>query len=95
MRFIWDALKNRSNLRKHRIGFETAVRVFLDPFHLTRQDRVVEGEDRWQTIGAVDGALVILVAYSVIGEEEEVIRIISARKATRQERMDYEETNHV
>ncbi len=46
MQFAWDEAKNRSNRRKHGISFETAVRVFLDPLHLSRQDRIVEGEER-------------------------------------------------
>ncbi|MGC1870423.1 MAG: BrnT family toxin [Acidobacteriaceae bacterium] len=97
MRFTWDALKDRSNRRKHGIGFDTAARVFLDPFHLTRQDRVVESELRWQTIGMVEGALLVLVAYAVANEEEEeeVIRIISARKGNRQERIEYEEASKI
>jgi len=56
---------------------------------------VVEGEARWQTVGMVDGALLVLVAYSVVDEEEEVIRIISARKVTRQERIEYEEATKI
>lgn len=94
-RFTWDELKDRSNRRKHGISFETATRVFLDPLHISIQDRVVEGEERWQTIGMVDGMLVILVAYTVIDGDEELIRIISARKATRQERIEYEEANEI
>jgi uncharacterized protein len=52
-----------------------------------------EGEDRWQTIGMVNGVLPILVAYPVVDEEEEVLRVISARRVTRQERIDYEEAS--
>ena len=95
MRFTWDELNDGSNRRKHGISFETATRVFLDPLHISIQDRVVEGEERWQTIGMVDGMLVILVAYTVIDGDEELIRIISARKATRQERIEYEEANEI
>jgi uncharacterized protein len=95
MRFVWDGLKDRSNRRKHGIGFDTAARVFLDPLHITRLERVVEGEERWQTIGRVSGSLIMLVAYTVIDEGEEVIRIISARKVTRQERIEYEEAGEI
>ena len=94
MRFIWDDLKNRSNKRKHGIGFDIAAHVFLDPLQITRLERVVEGEERWQTIGRV-GAVIVLVAYIVIGEEEEIIRIVSARKVTRQERIEYEEASEI
>jgi hypothetical protein len=51
MRFGWDAEKNRGNRKKHGISFDTALRVFRDPLHLTRIDRVVDGEQRWRTIG--------------------------------------------
>jgi hypothetical protein len=95
MRFTWDAPKDRSNRQKHGIGFDTAARVFLDPWHITRHDRIVEGEKRWQTIGMVDGVLLLLIAYAVVDEEEEVLRIISARKVTRQERMEYEAANKI
>lgn len=95
MRFIWDEAKNRSNRRKHGISFDTAAQVFFDPLHLTQADQIVEGEQRWQTIGMVDGVLLVLVAYTVLSEEDEVIRIISARKVTPQERMAYEEADEV
>jgi hypothetical protein len=95
MRLSWDEPKSRSNQRKHGISFDTASRVFLDPLHLSRQDRIVEGEERWQTIGMVNGALLILVAYAVVDEEEEVLRIISARRVARQARMEYEEANQI
>jgi uncharacterized DUF497 family protein len=95
MRFTWDDEKNRGNRRKHGISFETATRVFLDPFHITRQDRIVEGEERWQSIGRVDDVLLVLVAYSVADDEDEVLCIISARRVTRQERMEYEEANEI
>jgi uncharacterized DUF497 family protein len=52
MRLTWDEAKNRSNRRKHGISFDTAARVFLDPLHISRQDRIVEGEERlaWSTV---------------------------------------------
>jgi uncharacterized protein len=95
MRLSWDEPKSRTNQRKHGISFDTASRVFLDPLHLSRQDRIVEGEERWQNMGMVNGALLIVVAYTVLDEEEEVFRIISARRVTRQERIEYEEANQI
>jgi uncharacterized DUF497 family protein len=95
MRVSWDEAKSRSNQRKHGIGFDTASQVFLDPLHLSQQDRIVEGEERWQTIGMVNGVLLILVAYTVVDEKEEVLRIISARRVTRQERIEYEEASQI
>lgn len=88
MEFAWDERKNRSNKQKHGVSFETASLVFDDPYHLTRQDREVDGEARWQTIGMVNGTHVLLVAHTV-PEDDELIRILSARKATRHERRIY------
>jgi uncharacterized protein len=87
--FTWDGRKNRANQRKHRISFETAIHVFDDPFHITAQEREVDDEVCWQTIGVVNGIHVLLVAHTV-DEEESLIRIISARKPTRRERSVYE-----
>jgi uncharacterized DUF497 family protein len=96
MRVSWDEPKSRSNRKKHGISFDTAAQVFLDPLHITRQDQVVEGEQRWQTIGMVDSVLLVLVAYAVVvDDDEEVIRIISARRVTRQERIGYEEASEI
>lgn len=88
MEFTWDERKNRVNQKKHGISFETAALVFDDPFHISVQDREVEGEARWQTIGMVGDAHVLLVAHTM-DEEAELIRIFSARKATRRERDIY------
>ncbi len=92
MRFEWDEAKARINKAKHRVSFETAVRVFDDPYHLSRLERHEAGEERWQTLGLVEGVVVLLVVHTYrSGEEgEETIRIISARKATRKERWEYE-----
>jgi len=65
--------------------------VFDDPLHVTRQDRVVDGEARWQAIGMVEGSVILFVAHTVEDEVDELIRIISVRKATAGERRVYEE----
>ncbi|EQD74882.1 protein containing DUF497 [mine drainage metagenome] len=92
-RFEWDPAKAASNLRKHRISFEVAIRVFADPFALVKQDRIENKESRWQTLGLVDGYLLLLVAHTVRDEEDgtEVIRIISVRRAEPKERRCYEQ----
>ena len=92
MEFTWDARKDRLNRRKHRISLDTALHVFDDPYHMTTQDREVDGEPRWQTIGMVGAYNVLLVAHAV-DDETGAIRIISARKATRTERRIYAEGN--
>lgn len=94
--FTWDGAKAASNQRKHHVSFETAVRVFSDPFALCDQDRIEDGEHRWQIIGSVEGGIVLLVAYTVrdAGDEPETIQIISARRAERAERRRYEEEKY-
>lgn len=98
--FTWDEAKNLSNQKKHDgIGFDVAARVFSDPLHLMMQDRIEEGEERWQTLGVVHGVMVLLVAHTITEDTEgcepvEIIRIISARRATRRERKHYEQENN-
>ena len=98
MRFEWNSRKNRANQRKHGgIAFETAARVFDDPLTIFRKDRIVAGEQRWHALGAVQGAVLLVV--HVYGKEsnnkesnngeEETIRIISARQANKRERRIY------
>ncbi|OPB31415.1 BrnT family toxin [Bartonella sp. AR 15-3] len=93
IRFEWDETKAKSNLRKHRVSFEIAARVFADPFAMVKQNRIENGEYRWQTLGLVDGFLLLLVAHTVYDDNDgiEVIRIISARRANLKERKRYEE----
>ena len=90
--FEWDGRKAETNFRKHGVRFEEAALVFGDPFALSEQDRIENGEQRWQTIGMVGGCLLLLVAHTVRFEEKgvEVIRIISARRVNRKERRRYE-----
>lgn len=90
--FEWDETKAQTNLKKHHISFEIAARVFFDPLALSYQDRIENNEPRWQTLGMVDGCLLLLVAHTIHHEDHvEVIRIISARKADKKERRYYEE----
>jgi uncharacterized DUF497 family protein len=66
--------------------------VFADPFAFVEQDRVEGDELRWQTLGLAGGIVLLLVAHTVHTEaEDEIIRIISARRATRKERQRYDE----
>ncbi|MGH8274448.1 MAG: BrnT family toxin [Gammaproteobacteria bacterium] len=93
MRYEWDASKDRANQAKHGVSFATAALVFEDPRQLSVQDRHEGGEERWQTLGLVGGTVIILVAHTYREDEqgEAIIRIISARKATRRERQRYEQ----
>lgn len=97
-RFEWDPAKAASNLRKHGVSFDTAIRAFADPFALTEQDRIEGGEQRWQTLGVVEGYFLLLVAHTIRDEDDdgqpiEIIHIISARAADRKERQRYEQEN--
>jgi uncharacterized DUF497 family protein len=90
--FEWDGRKAETNFRKHGVRFEEAALVFDDPFALSEQDRIENGEQRWQNVGMAGGCLLLLVAHTVRFEEKgvEVIRIISARRVNRKERRRYE-----
>lgn len=92
MKLIWDQGKNRINQVKHKVSFETAQHVFDDPLHISSQDRIEGGEQRWQTVGMVHGVVLLLVAHTVTETEgHETIRIVSARKADKAERRIYEQ----
>jgi uncharacterized protein len=88
--FEWDSRKSKSNLRKHGIDFERAREAFFDPLRKIELEGMEHGEIRWRTTGESNGRL-LLVSYTF--EEEggfEIVRIISARKATPRERRAYE-----
>jgi uncharacterized DUF497 family protein len=92
MRLEWDGRKNRVNQQKHSISFETAALVFNDSNTTFRKDRIVDGEQRWRAVGAVERAVLLVVhVYRMESEhgEEETIRIISAREANKRERRIY------
>ena len=98
IRFEWDEAKNVANQRKHSISFEDASEVFRDPLYVSLKERIVDGEQRWQTYGEVGGSVLVMVAHTFKEESRsgivtEVIRIISARYAPRKERQRYEVEN--
>jgi uncharacterized protein len=87
--YEWDPVKTAANVKKHRVTFEEAASVFLDPAALTFSDPDhSEEEDREITIGRSTRQRVLFVAHVA---RESGVRIISARRATRQERKQYEE----
>ncbi len=90
MQFEWDPEKARRNLAKHGIPFDVAIRVFDDPLAITELDRVIEGEERFRTIGRVGEMTILFVAHTWIEADEIQVRIIPARKADRTERRAYE-----
>ena len=93
-RFEWDESKNLANQKKHEISFEDAAEVFGDPLHVTIIDPGSGHEERWKTYGIVDGFAVLMVTHTDRDDDGiEIIRIISARRATRHERQYYEREN--
>ena len=92
MRFECDPDKARSNLSKHGVAFETAQRVWDDPLHVIVFDRIDGGEARWHAIGLVGAVTVVVVVHTNPDpSDEQRVRIIGARKATRHERKSYEQ----
>jgi uncharacterized protein len=88
MRFEWDRRKAESNLRKHRVSFEEAASVFYDPLSATFRDPdAPSGERRFVTVGHSSRQRLVIVVHT---EEDETIRIISARTATAHERKQHE-----
>ncbi len=89
IRFEWDAEKNTWNQRKHGISFEEAQSVFVDENALMIHDPDHSGEeDRFILLG-LSANIRLLVVCHCYRENDEVIRIISARKATRSEQKRY------
>ena len=89
LRFEWDPRKNAANRRKHGVSFEEAQTVFYDERALFMEDPDEEEEDRFVLLG-LSATLRTLVVCHCYREEGSVIRIISARRAHREERRDYE-----
>lgn len=90
MIYEWDPKKAKANLRKHRVSFEQAATVFLDPLAITYPDPDHSDEEfREITVGHSAKLGVIFLSHTQRGNR---IRIIGARKATRSERKQYEES---
>lgn len=89
--FTWDSNKNTSNIDKHGISFEEARSIFLDQNAIEYYDSDHSaGEDRFLMLGLSYNARIVLVSYAVQKENDKlIIRIISARKATKKEQTNY------
>lgn len=84
--FEWDTAKAKANLKKHGVGFTAATRVFEEIYRIEWEDtRDDYGEERYITVGKVKTE-VLAVVYTV---REELIRIISARRASNKEKREY------
>ncbi len=89
MKFEWDTQKAASNLKKHGVSFHEAAYVLGDPLSITYHDPDHSvREQRFITIGTSRSGRVLMVAHTERGDN---VRIISARKTTRQEQRHYEE----
>jgi uncharacterized protein len=89
MRLEWDERKNQANIQKHGLDFADAVEVFSMPILIALDDREDYGEERWIGIGLLKTTVVVVVYVERV---QDVIRIISLRKALSHERAEYERT---
>lgn len=87
MRFEWDERKNERNIKKHKIDFRDVTRLWTTPIVVRVDDRQDYGETRWIALGVVDG-IEVVVSFT---KRQDRIRIISARRANRKERIIYSE----
>jgi uncharacterized protein len=91
LEFEWDPVKAKLNLKEHGVSFDEATTIFRDTLSITIADPDhSDYEDRFIDIGMSHRRQLLVVAYT---ERKDKIRIISARRATRAERKNYEETN--
>ena len=92
MKFEWDVKKEKINITKHGVTFEQASYVFSDPYALNRyDDEHSEDEDRWVLLGKSLNETLLLVIHTFRDNQGiELVRIISARKATKKEKQAYQ-----
>ena len=85
MKFEWDEAKRKSNIKKHGFDFVDAEKVFNGATFTINDDRFDYGKNRYITLGMLEGIVVVITHL----EEDELIRIISMRKATKNEQKIY------
>lgn len=93
-KFEWDTEKAKINKNKHKVNFEHAATIFKDPRAISIYDNEhSENEDRWITMGlSISGTLLTVNhTYQQVDDKNAIVRIISSRKASKQERKQYEE----
>ena len=93
MKFEWNDEKSKLNVQNHQVSSEEAKEVFLDPMHISKLDhRFDYFEERWITLGTTTKDKILVVANIFFDENgEEIIHIISARKANQKEKIFYEQ----
>lgn len=90
MEFDWDPVKAETNLIDHGVPFSLAQEVWDDPFCVISYDRFESGEHRYHAVGLA-GQYLLLVVHAYPDDDDDLtVRLISARKATRHERLQYE-----
>ncbi len=97
MKIEWDEKKNKENIKNHGVDFKEAADVFEDPLSASALDKRFDYHDeRWITFGITKSGKVIAVGhlYWLSNDGEEHVRIITARKATKKEREQYEEADN-
>ncbi len=85
MKFEWDEAKRKSNIKKHGFDFVDAEKVFNGATFTINDDRFDYGKNRYITLGMLEGIVIVITHL----EEDELIRIISIRKATKNEQKIY------
>jgi uncharacterized DUF497 family protein len=89
MNIVWNEIKRRENIRKHGIDFKDAVEIFNYPMLTNIDNRHDYGEERWVGIGFMKG-IITVIAYTE-NDDKNIIRLISARKATKNECQRFKE----
>jgi uncharacterized protein len=87
MKFVWDENKNKANIRRHHVDFNDVPEMFKYPMFIALDTRKEYGEDRWVGIGLLKSRCAVVVFVEI---NDDLIRIISARKAEKHERETYE-----
>jgi len=88
MQFEWDEGKNLANIRKHKIDFADVPEMFEGPMLIELDDRFDYGEDRWMGIGFLGNGVAVVVW---VERQNDLIRLISARRANRYERQRFQQ----
>jgi len=86
LQFEWDPKKAKANFAKHHVEFESAIRAFDDPSNMVEIDDGPQAEERWRLTG-FSGTRLIFVVY--VEPDDGIVRIISAREATKHEQVRY------
>ena len=91
MKFEWDSKKEKINIKKHKVTFEQAAYVFNDKYSLSLfDDEHSEDEDRWILLGKSLNEMILVVVHTFRDKDNvEIVRVISARKATKNEQQTY------